>query len=105
MIWDKASSWEYRYELCRKYLAEHNCTDIPRDYKTVDGIWLGTWLYRQRRIMEGYPSRQKLSERQCQLLRQLDDLGTETAALEKKRFQNRRTNHTDRGSEARQRAI
>ena len=75
MIWDKSSSWEYRYELCRKYLKENGCTDIPRDYKTDDGIWLGTWLYRQKRIMEGYPSRQKLDERRRQKLRQLDVWG------------------------------
>ena len=72
MVWDKASSWEYRYELSRKYLEENHCTTIPRDYKTADGIWLGTWLYRQQRLLEGYPAGQKLSERQRQLLRQLD---------------------------------
>ena len=87
MVWDKTDSWEYRYELSKNYLQDNHCTTIPRDYKTADGIWLGTWLYRQRRILEGYPSGQKLSERQRQLLRQLDT-GT-AAAPEKKRPRSR----------------
>ncbi len=100
MVWDKASSWEYRYELCQKYLKEHDCTDIPRDYKTDDGIWLGTWLYRQRRILEGYPSRQKLSEKQRRLLRQLDIWGPD-AKIDRRTKKYKRTNTADREGEKR----
>ena len=105
MIWDKASSWEYRYALCRKYLEEHKSTSIPRDYKTADGIWLGTWLYRQRRLLEGYPSQQKLSERQQYLLRQLEGLGKETAENRKKASRSRRPAQTDGTASARQEAV
>lgn len=100
MIWDKASSWEYRYELCRKYLEEHHCSAIPRDYKTADGIWLGTWLYRQKRIMEGYPSRQKLDERQRQKLRQLDIWGPE-AKMDRRTKRYKQANTVDRVGEKR----
>ena len=76
MQWDKRSSWEYRYELCRKYLEENGCTTIPQSYKTPDGIWLGTWLYRQKRIAEGN-SPQQMSDERRQMLRQLDIWGPE----------------------------
>ena len=72
MRWDTADPWEYRYELSRRYLKENGCTTIPRDYKTADGIWLGTWLYRQRRLLEGNPSGQKLNAEQRRMLRQLN---------------------------------
>ncbi len=73
MIWDKLSSWEYRYELCQRYLEENHGMTIPRDYKTADGIWLGTWLYRQRRLAEGHPS--QMSEERRQKILKLEVYG------------------------------
>lgn len=51
MQWDTPDSWEHRYNLTRDYLAEHGDLKIPAKYKTSDGIWLGRWLYEQKREM------------------------------------------------------
>ena len=48
MVWDKYDPWRERFELAQKYLAEHGDLEIPLNYKTENGIWLGSWLYRQR---------------------------------------------------------
>ena len=47
--WSAPDSWEHRYNLTRDYLAEHGHLQIPAKYKTTDGIWLGRWLYEQKR--------------------------------------------------------
>ena len=52
MIWQKADSWQHRYELAQKYLEEHGNLNIPATYKTEDGIWLGRWIYEQRRALQ-----------------------------------------------------
>ena len=52
MIWQKADSWQHRYELAQKYLEEHGNLNIPATYKTDDGIWLGRWIYDQRRALQ-----------------------------------------------------
>lgn len=41
MVWQKADSWQHRYELVQKYLEEHGNLNIPATYETDDGIWLG----------------------------------------------------------------
>ena len=48
MIWDKYDPWQERYDLAKQYLAEHGDLEVPLNYKTENGIWLGSWLYRQR---------------------------------------------------------
>lgn len=73
MVWEKPDSWEYRYELSRKYLEEHPSGGIPYGYRTADGIPLGVWFYRQRRIAQGYPSRQKLNDRQLRMIQRLEE--------------------------------
>ena len=97
MIWDKASSWEYRYELCRKYLEENRCAAIPRDYKTDEGIWLGTWLYRQKRIAEGHSS-QDMSDERRQKIRQLDIWGPD-AKIDRRTKRYKRSNTAGRTGE------
>lgn len=72
MQWDVPTSWEYRYELCKQYMANNNCHDIPYHYKTADGIWLGTWFQRQKRIYEGRVRDTKLKPEQQSKMRQLD---------------------------------
>ena len=52
MIWQKADSWQHRYELAQKYLEEHGNLNIPATYKTDEGIWLGRWIYEQRRALQ-----------------------------------------------------
>lgn len=52
MIWQKADSWQHRYELAQKYLEKHGNLNIPATYKTDDGIWLGRWIYEQRRSLQ-----------------------------------------------------
>lgn len=52
MIWNKADPWQHRYELVQEYLVEHGDLNIPAKYKTSDGIWLGRWLYEQKRAMQ-----------------------------------------------------
>ena len=48
MVWDKFDPWRERYELARRYQSEHGDLDIPMNYQSGNGIWLGSWLYRQR---------------------------------------------------------
>ena len=48
MIWDKYDPWQERYDLAKQYQEEHGNLDVPLSYKTENGIWLGSWLYRQR---------------------------------------------------------
>ena len=81
--------------MSRRCLYSQVPTDIPRDYKTDDGIWLGTWLYRQRRLMEGYPSRQKLDERRREMLRKLD-IWEPDARVDRRTKKYKRANTADR---------
>lgn len=52
MVWQKVDSWQHRYELAQKYLEEHGNLNIPATYKTDEGIWLGRWLYEQKRALQ-----------------------------------------------------
>ena len=53
MQWQRPGSWEHRYALAQEYLRQHGDLAIPAKYRAADGILLGNWLYRQRRIYEG----------------------------------------------------
>lgn len=52
MVWYKTDPWQHRYELAQEYLEEHGNLNIPAKYKTSDGIWLGRWIYEQRRALQ-----------------------------------------------------
>ncbi len=52
MVWQKEDPWQHRYDLAREYLEEHGDLNIPAKYKTSDGIWLGRWLYEQKRALQ-----------------------------------------------------
>lgn len=52
MDWREQDPWSHRYELAVQYKKEHGNVNIPAKYKTEDGIWLGTWLSRQRALMQ-----------------------------------------------------
>ena len=68
MIWEKTDSWQHRYELAAAYKKEHGSLAVPAQYRTEDGIWLGSWLSRQKLMLrEG----KKLSAERCAALREL----------------------------------
>ena len=68
MNWEKTDSWQHRYELAVEYKKEHGSLAVPAQYRTEDGIWLGSWLSRQKLMLrEG----KKLSAERCAALREL----------------------------------
>ena len=69
MQWEKPDSWQHRYELAQEYKKQYGNLEIPAKYKTADGIWLGRWIYNQKRLLQGEP--EKLSEEQKKKLKEL----------------------------------
>ena len=69
MQWEKPDPWQHRYELAQEYKRCHGNLDISAKYKTADGIWLGRWLYEQKRLLNGGSG--KLSEEQKKKLKEL----------------------------------
>lgn len=67
MIWVKEDPWNVRFELVKVYFAEHGDLNIPQDYVT-QGIWLGKWLYEQRRYGRGKVRNKVLTTEQKRLL-------------------------------------
>ena len=51
MNWEKTDSWQHRYELAVEYKKEHGSLAVPAQYRTEDGIWLGSWLSRQKQML------------------------------------------------------
>lgn len=51
--WEQEDSWTKRIAACREYRQEHGDLNIPQQYVTTDGIWLGKWLYECRRAYRG----------------------------------------------------
>ena len=48
----QAGQWERCYQAAREYREKHAGLEIPYDYRTEDGIWLGKWLYNQKRALD-----------------------------------------------------
>lgn len=71
MQWEKPDGWEYRYAKAREYLAENGNLNIPAQYKTSDGIWLGRWIYEQKRLCRGELRGKTLPPEQQQKLAEL----------------------------------
>ena len=71
MVWEQEDSWEHRYQLAREYCIENGNTNIPAKYKTADGIWLGRWLYEQKRLCAGTTKGRPLLPEQRQKLEKL----------------------------------
>lgn len=68
MNWEKTDSWQHRYELAVEYKKEHGSLAVPAQYRTEDGIWLGSWLSRQKQMLrEG----KKLSAKRRAALKEL----------------------------------
>lgn len=51
MVWEKYDPWQERYDLALAYKTEHGDLEIPSVYKTEDGVWLGSWVSRQRQAL------------------------------------------------------
>lgn len=69
MVWEKYDSWQERYDLALAYKTEHGDLEIPSVYKTADGVWLGSWVNRQRQTLNSGSS--ALSSERRKLLRTL----------------------------------
>lgn len=67
MVWEKYDPWQERYDLALAYKAEHGDLEIPSVYKTADGVWLGSWVSRQRQALNSGSS--ALSSERRKLLR------------------------------------
>ncbi len=69
MVWEKYDPWQERYDLAKKYQEEHGDLNVPLNYKSEDGIWLGSWLYRQRQYLRtgirGWPTITAKSWKRC----------------------------------------
>ena len=69
MQWEKPDPWQHRYELAQEYKKQYGNLEIPAKYKTADGIWLGRWIYNQKRLLQDEP--EKLSKKQKEQLKEL----------------------------------
>lgn len=69
MVWEKYDPWQERYDLALAYKTEHGDLEIPSVYKTEDGVWLGSWVSRQRQTLNSSSS--ALSSERRKLLRTL----------------------------------
>ena len=69
MVWEKYDPWQERYDLALAYKTEHGDLEIPSVYKTADGVWLGSWVSRQRQALNSGSS--TLSSERRKLLRTL----------------------------------
>lgn len=67
MVWEKYDPWQERYDLALAYKTEHVDLEIPSVYKTADGVWLGSWVSRQRQALNSGSS--ALSSERRKLLR------------------------------------
>ena len=67
MVWEKYDPWQERYDLALAYKTEHGDLEIPSVYKTADGVWLGSWVSRQRQALNSGSS--AMSSERRKLLR------------------------------------
>lgn len=73
MIWAKVDyKWEANYLACAEYYMEHRNLNIPVSYVSRDGLKIGTWVRRQRRIRDGRDAGAPLTQEQ---IRRLDAIG------------------------------
>ena len=70
MVWSTSNDlWEQNYAAATQYYLEHGDLEIPSVYKTADGVWLGSWVSRQRQALNSGSS--ALSSERRKLLRTL----------------------------------
>lgn len=71
ILWEKPSAWEHKWALAAQYKQENGNLDIPAQYKTSDGIWLGRWVYEQKRLVAGSGTGRPLAPEQKRKLAEL----------------------------------
>ena len=84
MIWDKGDPWQLRYDLAIKYKNEHGGAMVPSQYRTEDGIWLGSWLGRQKQRLRLNDANLTLKQRTALRILLQDELDRNAAAPQKK---------------------
>lgn len=67
MQWGKAEPWQEHYRMAMEYREQHGGSlRMPAAYKTSEGVWLGTWLCRQRAALRAdkpmTPERRRMLE-------------------------------------------
>ncbi len=67
MVW-QTDPWEKKYSLAKQYFEENGNLDVPPTYKTQNNVWLGKWLYTQRKIYRGEEKGESLTQEQIQKL-------------------------------------
>lgn len=73
MVWEARDyRWEMNYQACEAYYREFGNLNIPADYVSEDGLRIGTWLRRQRRLYNGTGAGAPLTQEQ---IRQLEAIG------------------------------
>lgn len=73
MIWDRTNYiWERNYRAACAYYEKNQHLDIPTTFVTPDGLRLGTWIARQRKVRAGEVEGQALDEEQ---LSRLESIG------------------------------
>lgn len=60
--------WQEKWELARRYYEEHGNLNLPQNYITEEGVWLGKWLYLQREKYRRAAEGDGLSEKQVKAL-------------------------------------
>ncbi len=75
MVWEKADTWEQKFQLVKRYYDEHGDINIPGDYVS-DGVWIARWLSEQVARMNGKPTGRaktvkRLTEEQIKKLKSL----------------------------------
>lgn len=73
MVWDKLDFyWEKNYSAAYMYYREHRNLDVPSKYVSSDGIRLGSWIGRLRKLRRGSCEGTPLTDEQ---IKRLDDIG------------------------------
>lgn len=75
MLWSKLDYyWEINFSAAVKYYRKHGDLLVPSDYVSEDGIRLGNWISRQRKLKKGQCRGTPISEEQ---IRRLNNIGME----------------------------
>lgn len=74
MVWDVPDYlWEKNYQAALNYFKEHGNLDVPSYYRTEDGMRLGEWLLRLKRVYRG--ERGGSAELTAEQINRLNEIG------------------------------
>lgn len=80
MVWSLDDyEWNKIYKLASEYYKENGHLVVPKDYKTNEGIYLGKWIVKQRKLF----GEDVLSDKEISLL---NSIGMEWASIDYKWF-------------------